>query len=245
MLTSVKNAQVKNWAKLKMKKFRMKTGMFLVEGEHLVTEVHHSNWEIEQIIVQNGMDAPEFAFDYSITIVAENVFQHITDTRTPQGIAAIVKMKEQEWVDPHTVLLIDSVQDPGNLGTMIRTADAVGFDAVIVGGKSVDLYNEKTVRSTQGSLFHIPVFQEKLSVKIPPLKEKGFAVWATTLDQAMSYKDVPVTSKVALLVGNEGNGVDGSLLDLADYNVKIPIHGQAESLNVSVAAGILMYHIKG
>ncbi|WP_404453439.1 RNA methyltransferase [Virgibacillus necropolis] len=245
MITSVQNAQVKNWAKLKMKKFRVKTGLFLAEGEHLVSEVHNSDWKIEEIIIQEGTNAPNFASEYPTIAVAENVFQHITDTKTPQGIAAIVKIVEPEWLDFSSVLLIDSIQDPGNLGTMIRTADAVGFDAVILGKHSVDLFNNKVIRSTQGSLFHIPVFQENLALKIPLLQKKGFTVWATSLENAQPYKEATVGNKMGLLVGNEGNGVDQSLIELADYNVNIPIHGKAESLNVSVAAGILMYHING
>ncbi|ASN05049.1 TrmH family RNA methyltransferase [Virgibacillus necropolis] len=245
MITSIQNAQVKNWAKLKMKKFRVKAGLFLVEGEHLVAEVHNSDWQMAEIIVQDGTMVPDFANQYLTTIVANNVFQHITDTKTPQGIAGIVKVKEPNWVDVKTALLLDSIQDPGNLGTMIRTADAVGFDAVIIGDHSVDLYNNKTIRSTQGSLFHIPVFHENLALKIPSLQEEGFTVWATSLENAQPYKKAIVDNKMGLLVGNEGNGVDQSLIDLADYNVNIPIHGKAESLNVSVAAGILMYHISG
>lgn len=245
MITSIQNAQVKNWAKLKMKKFRLKTGCFLVEGEHLVTEVHNSDWKIHELIVQEGTNAPNFVGEYPSTIVADNVFQHITDTKTPQGIAAIVEVKEPKWLDFNLVLLIDSIQDPGNLGTMIRTADAVGFDAVVLGDHSVDVYNSKVLRSTQGSLFHVPVFQETLTAKIPILQKDGFTIWGTSLDNALPYKESTVTNKMGLLVGNEGNGVDQSLIDLADYSVKIPIHGQAESLNVSVAAGIIMYHIKG
>ncbi|MFZ3576352.1 TrmH family RNA methyltransferase [Virgibacillus sp. DJP39] len=245
MITSVQNSQVKTWAKLKMKKFRVKTDLFLIEGEHLVAEVHDSDWRIEELIIQDGTPIPTFADQYTTTIVTANVFQHIADTKTPQGIAAIVSMREVEWVDVKNALLIDSIQDPGNLGTMIRTADAVGFDAVVIGDNSVDMYNEKVIRSTQGSLFHIAVFQENLDTKIPALQKEGFVVWATSLENAKPYKDVQVTSKTALLVGNEGNGVAQSLIDLSDCSVKIPINGKAESLNVSVAAGILMYHING
>lgn len=246
MITSVQNTQVKNWSKLKLKKYRVKTGLFLVEGEHLIMEAHKSNWEIEEIIFRDGTSIPSFADEYPSTTVAENVFQHITDTKTPQGIAAVVKIKDQNWpTNVNSALLIDSVQDPGNLGTMIRTADAVGFDAVVIGNNSVDIYNEKVIRSTQGSLFHLPIFQQNLTATIPSLQAENFSVWATSLENARSYKEVKVTDKMALLVGNEGNGVDHTLIDLADYNVIIPILGKAESLNVSVAAGILMYHMKG
>lgn len=245
IITSVQNTQVKNWSKLKMKKCRLKMDLFLIEGEHLLIEAHESDWEIQEIIVQDGTSVPDYADEYAITTVSDNVFQHITDTRTPQGVAAVVKIKGQIWPCANSVLLIDSVQDPGNIGTMIRTADAVGFDAIIIGNDSVDLYNEKVIRSTQGSLFHIPIFQADLTTAIPSLQKQDFTIWVTTLEQAQSYKDVSIDDKVALLVGNEGNGVEETLIDLADCKVKIPILGKAESLNVSVAAGILMYHIKG
>ncbi|WP_430784904.1 TrmH family RNA methyltransferase [Virgibacillus flavescens] len=245
MITSVQNTQVKNWTKLKMKKFRLMANKFLIEGEHLVTEAHNSNWVIDEIIIQKDATVPDFVRNYTTSIVTENVFHHITDTKTPQGIAAVVEMVSHEWMEPSKVIMLDAIQDPGNLGTLIRTADAVGFDAVIIGNNSVDVYNDKVVRSTQGSLFHIPVYQENLLATLPKLQKEGFTVWATSLENAKPYKEVNLSKKIGLLVGNEGNGVDKSLIKLADYNVKIPINGKAESLNVSVAAGILMYHIIG
>lgn len=245
MITSVQNTQVKNWTKLKMKKYRLKANKFLIEGEHLVTEAHNSNWNIVEIIIQNGTAVPDFVRNYTASTVTDNVFHHITDTKTPQGIAAVVEMVTHEWMNHNKVLMLDAIQDPGNLGTIIRTADAVGFEAVIIGNNSVDVYNDKVVRSTQGSLFHIPVYQEDLLATIPKLQKEGFSVWATSLDESRPYKEINLSKKIGLLLGNEGNGVDKSLIQLADYNVKIPIYGKAESLNVSVAAGILMYHIIG
>ncbi|MBC5637518.1 RNA methyltransferase [Ornithinibacillus sp. BX22] len=245
MLTSVKNDKVKALKKLHTKKERERTGTFFIEGFHLIEEAVHSNWNIKEIILQDGVELPSWANDYPILAVSENVFQHLTQTKTPQGIAAVVQMNNDTAVAGDYVLLLDRIQDPGNLGTIIRTADAAGFSAVILGEGTVDMYNDKVIRSTQGSIFHIPVFQDNLTSRIHDLKTSGFKIWASALTNSKDFHTVKTTQKVALIVGNEGSGIHQNVLDLADEVVKIPIYGKAESLNVSIAAGILMYHIKG
>lgn len=245
MLTSVQNDKVKNWRKLQKRKERLNSGTFLVEGYHLIEEAWKSEWDIEEIIVQQGSEIPAWCKDFSVVEVSELVFNHIAQTKTPQGIAAVIAMAQPAKIAGNCVLLIDGIQDPGNLGTMIRTADAAGFDAVLLGNGTVDLYNDKVIRSTQGSLFHISTFQVNLLEEISQLKAGGFNIWATALTNAKTYNTLGVSEKVALIVGNEGAGIQDSLLQAADTVVTIPIHGKAESLNVSVAAGILMYYIKG
>ncbi|GGB27861.1 putative tRNA/rRNA methyltransferase YsgA [Lentibacillus populi] len=244
MITSIQNDKAKQWHKLKKKKERVRSKTFLIEGFHLIEEAHASNWKIEEFILLEGTDAPGFSTDYPVFIVSPSVFNHISETKTPQGIAAVVRMKASVWESFEKVLLVDAVQDPGNLGTMIRTADAAGFDAVILGENTVDMYNNKVVRSTQGSLFHIPVFQESLLAKIPVLKDEGFTVWASALMNSVPFTAITPDRKVALIIGNEGAGITEEIIHLADHCVKIPIYGKAESLNASVAAGILMYYIK-
>lgn len=244
MITSAQNDKVKRWNKLHKRKNREQTGTFFIEGFHLIEEAYKSNWEIVEIIVQEGTEYPSWCGDSSVTFVGRNVFQYISRTKTPQGIAAIVKIKENEVTDATAVLIIDSIQDPGNLGTIIRTADAVGFDCVMLGEETVDLYNDKVIRATQGSLFHLPVLQVNIMNEITKLKEDGFTVWAAALANAVSYETVDTGDKTALIVGNEGSGIKDDLVQLVDSIVKIPIYGKAESLNVSVAAGILMYYIK-
>ncbi|WP_106496965.1 TrmH family RNA methyltransferase [Lentibacillus sp. Marseille-P4043] len=244
MITSVQNDKVKLWNKLKRKKDRNQTKTFLIEGFHLVEEVHSSDWEIKEIILQEGIPMPDFAVEYPVAVVSSPVFNHISNTQTPQGIAAVVKMKNYNQEMFEQVLILDAIQDPGNLGTMIRTADAAGFDAVVLGDNTVDMYNDKVVRSTQGSLFHIPIFQTNLLTKIPQLKMDGFTVWASALTNSSSYLEIKPSPKTALIIGNEGSGIHEDVLELADSCVKIPIYGKAESLNASVAAGILMYYIK-
>ncbi|WP_233881031.1 TrmH family RNA methyltransferase [Virgibacillus halodenitrificans] len=244
MITSVKNEKIKALRKLQKRREREVSRKFLVEGFHLVDEARRSNWEIDEVIIQEGTDIPEWCHQYKLFEVSSNVFQHFSQMKTPQGIAAVVNMNEIEEVKGNYMLLIDSIQDPGNLGTMIRTADAAGYDGIILGNDTVDMFNDKVIRATQGSIFHIPVIKGDLEEKVADLKNKGFQVWATALKNAKNYNEVNVEEKVALIVGNEGAGVKEPLLQLADSIVTIPIYGKAESLNVSIAAGILMYYTK-
>jgi RNA methyltransferase, TrmH family len=244
MITSVKNEKVKSWKKLHKRKERMTTSTFMVEGFHLLEEASNSDWEILEIIVQEGVALPEWTDKYPIVVVSENVLSHISQTKAPQGILAVIKMTEPKDRQGRHILIIDSIQDPGNLGTIIRTADAAGMDGIILGEGTVDLYNDKVIRATQGSIFHIPIYHANLREELKFLKEKDYSIWATALMQATNYNEVLTAGKVAIIMGNEGAGVDPELLEMADQIVTIPIYGKAESLNVSIAAGILMYHLK-
>lgn len=244
MITSVKNQSIKNWAKLTQRKYRNEQGLFIVEGEHLVEEALTSDREIETVVIEAGFEPRLDLSSQKIEFVSDHVFSHLAQTKSPQGILAIVKLKKIDHYLTNRLLLLDSVQDPGNLGTMIRTADAAGFDAVILGQGTVDLYNDKVIRSSQGSIFHLPIIQTDLSAEIDRLKASGVTIYASTLEQADPIDTIELADKMALMVGNEGNGVDARLLKQADHLVHIPIYGQAESLNVSVAAGIMMYHMQ-
>src|SRR5699024_7905796 len=153
-------------------------------------------------------------------------------TKSPQGIAAIVKMKQTEFKWSSKVLLVDAIQDPGNLGTIIRTADAAGFHSIILGNGTVDVYNDKVIRSTQCSLFHVTITQGYLQNIIPHLQLDGFSVPAPDLENSKIYNQVDRQDKTALIVGNVGSGIDNTVLKKANLIVKIPIHGQAESLIV-------------
>lgn len=245
MITSIQNNQVKSWKKLHTRKERMKTGLFLVEGFHLIEEAKQSDWNIKEIIIREGIEAPSWCEKQLIVVVSDSVFQHIAQTNTPQGIIAVIEMKKHTEFVGHQAILIDRIQDPGNLGTIIRTADAAGFSAVILGKGTVDLFNDKVIRATQGSLFHIPIIQADLLDEIQELKQAGFSIWATALQDSKIYTEMTVPEKVALVLGNEGAGVGEDILNAADSIVNIPIYGKAESLNVSIAAGILMYYIQG
>lgn len=244
MITSVKNNKVKAWKKLHTRKGRMNTKTFFIEGFHLLEEAINSNWNLQELIIQHDVDLPDWCNHLPVTEVSAHVFQQVSQTKTPQGIAAVAEMKESQDMAGNQILLVDAVQDPGNLGTMIRTADAIGFAGIVLGLDTVDVYNEKVIRATQGSIFHIPFCQTELTEAISKLQQQDFQVWATALEGAVDFDQQKVPEKTALLVGNEGAGVKAPLLKAADQTVKIPMDGKAESLNVSVAAGILMYYIK-
>lgn len=244
MITSTQNNFVKQVRKLQTRRERHKTKTFLIEGFHLVEEAIKSNWEIEQLIIRENESVPEWANHLPTINVSDHVFNYLSQTETPQGIAAVVKMNEKT-TDQHThVLLIDAVQDPGNLGTIIRTADAAGFSQVILGRGTVDLYNDKVIRATQGSLFHIEIVTADLIQTIERIRRDDFTIYASALENATSYKEVMPSEKVALILGNEGAGISDDILHVADERIHIPIYGKAESLNVSIAAGILMYALK-
>ena len=244
MITSLSNEKVKAWRKLHKRKGRKESRSFLVEGMHLIEEAWKSKQPIIEIIVEENRAIPDWCGDFQVERVSKQVFAYISQTTTPQGIAAVIGNQPKKRMTGKYMILIDGVQDPGNLGTIIRTADAAGMDAVVLGKGTVDLYNDKAVRATQGSLFHIPIYEADLLEEMNRLQEESYEIWATTLEDAMYYHEVEIPEKVALILGNEGSGIQQNLIEKADRKIKIPIYGQAESLNVSVAAGILMYHLR-
>ena len=249
-ISSPKNEKIKELVKLQTAKGRKKAGMYLLEGEHLVEEAIKERAQIKLIVVtSNRLEDYKNLLaqaDVQVLVVSQDVFHKLSMTETTQGILAVVEIVKQEIL-PHKgrLIVLDAVQDPGNLGTIVRTADAAGFDAVILGTGTVDLYNDKVLRSMQGSHFHIPVFQANLQEYLLILKEKGVQVAVTALHRnSKDYSDLQGATDVAIVVGNEGQGVSDDVIDLADVVVTIPMFGKAESLNVSIASALLMYKTK-
>ncbi|PLR98091.1 TrmH family RNA methyltransferase [Bacillus sp. T33-2] len=245
-IQSVNNPQVKQWKKLLGRKERQKAGAFIVEGFHLVEEALSAGTDIIEIIASEKAEMPQ-SWDYGdtiVTVVTDDIVRLLADTETPQGVFAVCRQPNISDLQGKTFLLVDSVQDPGNLGTMIRTADAAGIDAVIVGTGSVDIYNPKVLRSAQGSHFHLPVVSGDLFRWLERMRQHGIPVYGTALENAREYTEIAPGDSFALLVGNEGNGVRQELLDETTENLFIPIFGKSESLNVAVAAGILLYYLK-
>ncbi|WP_107942943.1 TrmH family RNA methyltransferase [Metasolibacillus fluoroglycofenilyticus] len=244
-IESTQNALVKHWKKLvTTRKEREKSGEFIVEGFHLVEEALKNKGQIVQIIVKDNVDLPMLwpIDDVVIVQVNEAVARELAETEQSQGVFAHCKQPKIEGMNEwRKVLLVDAVQDPGNIGTMIRTADAAGLDAVVLGKGSADAFNPKTLRSAQGSHFHIPVVRGELLEWVNNLQAEGVAVYGTALENAVSYKEIKATNAFALIVGNEGSGISPQLLAKTNQNIIIPILGQAESLNVAVATGILLY----
>lgn len=246
IITSTKNKCVKEVQALHKSRGRKKTKQFLLEGWHLVSEAHQAGVVFHHVFVEEKSleKAKEQFGNQSYTVVSSNVLKAMASTPTPQGIIAIASWIEQPNIETiqGAILVLDRVQDPGNVGTMIRTADAAGYQAVILSEDSADLYNPKVMRSTQGSLYHLPVIYTNLESWIQSFKTKGGKVYGTALDKnAIDYRTITPTGNFAVLMGNEGQGVSPLLLNQTTQNVYIPMRGQAESLNVAVATGILLF----
>lgn len=240
MIQSTNNQKIKQLAKLKQKKYREQAQEFLAEGEHLVSEACKRGVALEIFYT----DATLIPTDFSgqLTEVSAAVLEKLTFSKTPQAIVARCSYipKNFDLKKMKRVFLLDGLQDPGNIGTIIRTALAMGFDGLILSDDSVDLYQDKLLRSCQGANFYLPIKQASLLEVIPYLKEAGFQVYATALRNASPIQNFKATDKMAFVLGNEGNGVREATIDACDGAIYIPIQG-AESLNVAIAAGMIAY----
>lgn len=241
-ITSVKNQKIKQWKKLQTSKGRRETNQYVIEGEHLYLEAVKSAMILDTVVVtEKFLSKVNPAHLEQVILVTDDVMHTLSQTETSQGIFCILEIPEQRL--PKTFngkfVLLDGVQDPGNAGTIVRTADAAGFDGVIFGEGSVDPYNDKVVRSMQGSQFHIPIYRGNIRDMMGEFEY----IYGTALDKnAKDYREVPQTDNIAVILGNEGNGVSSEVLEATTHNLYIPIIGKAESLNVAIAGGILMYY---
>jgi TrmH family RNA methyltransferase len=250
-IISMKNTMVKEIKKLRIKKHREAQERYLIEGFHLIEEAIQANAEVEWVLLsQRGLEEwSEWISeqeDDRFIFVTEEILTSLSDLPTPQGMLAVVKMPKTEETLSYSGrwLLLDNVQDPGNVGTMIRTADAVGMTGVILGEGCSDIYSTKVLRAMQGSNYHLPIVRHPLAEAVEQFKQNNVPVYGTELNKAaVSYQELPKQEAYALIMGNEGQGVSAELLSLVDHSVYIPIIGEAESLNVAIAAGVLMYHL--
>lgn len=251
-ITSVNNPIVKAAAELKKKKVRQEQGLFIAEGLRTVEEAVESKCVVQIFYTAIEDDRTravlEKAAEKNVPLycVPDNVLKKIADTDNPQGVLAVCRMQqiklESLFATGEMLLVLDRVGDPGNVGTMLRTADAAGIGGVVLLEGCVDVYAPKTVRSTMGSLFHVPVFtgaKEELFVKAA--KRNGYELLVTALDGADNLYKANLRGRIAFVMGNEANGVTQTLLQEADKRVYIPMAGRAESLNVAMAAGIVMF----
>ena len=243
IITSKSNSVVKNAKKLHQKKYRKSA--YLIEGWHLFEEAVQAGVTIEKIFALESYREQLVAFPQTVW-VSEDILLDLADSQTPQGIVAVVQKEEVEQTDfsQGKFLFLEDVQDPGNVGTIIRTADAAGFTGVIVSDKSADIYSLKTLRSMQGSHFHLPIYQMSSQALLKETKEAAIPVLATTLSKvSVDYRELPPIENFVLVMGNEGQGISSLMAESADQLVHISMKGQAESLNVAVAAGILIFHL--
>lgn len=251
-LESAQNDHMKKWKKLQTRKGREKADSMLIEGEHLLSEALRSpRITIKRILVEGDSQEAVSTYlerypaisDYPVYLLSLSLYRQIAETETPQKIMAEVALPKSESIfsSDGLYLLLDRIQDPGNLGTLLRTAQAVGVTQVLVGNGTVDPFNSKVVRSSMGAILHVPLIQEDLKEVIPHLRQYGISIVGTSLHTEILYEEADYSSGCAILLGNEGQGVDPELQEMVDQAVKIPMPGGTESLNVAVAGGLLLY----
>ena len=259
MITSTNNQQMKQVSLLlKKAKERKNTQSFVVEGPRMVVEApvdslkavyvseNYANNE-ENTNLLNVLQDKCTQANAIYEIVADNVFKSVSDTQTPQGIMAVVAMPDyflEELLagEKTHLLILESIQDPGNLGTMVRTGEGAGVTGIIMNKTTVDLFNPKTIRSTMGSIYRVPFYvTEDLAGTMKTLQEKGISLYAAHLKGEHSYDEEDYTKACGFLIGNEGNGLSDEIANLADTYIKIPMEGQVESLNAAISATLLMY----
>lgn len=231
-VTSIHNDNVKYWVSLKNKKIRDKERKFIVEGDHLIEEARKNNL-IEYIISCVDEDA-----DFYVT---KEIMEKISDQKSISYNAAVVKFIPEDSVNGN-VIILDNLQDPGNLGTIIRSSVAFNIDTIIISDTSVDLYNPKVVRSTEGMIFNLNIIRRNLEGIIPVLKNLGYKIVGTDVNGGIDVRNIS-KENVAIIIGNEGNGMSENVKEMCDEFINIKINKSCESLNAGVAASIIMYEV--
>jgi len=253
MITSKENKIIKYINSLSLKKYRDESAEYVVEGIKMsleATEYSEISYVVicEELLNSNDYESIKSVLkkkisDESVVLVSKSVFSFISDTKTPQGILVVAKKNKKNISYSGNIFVLDEVQDPGNVGTIIRSLDSAGFSNLILSKGCADPYNPKVVRSTMGAIFRVDIeeLQEELVDKINKLKSNGYKIVVTSLDTNKYYYDIDFNEKVAIVIGNESKGVSKEIQTLADYKVKIPMIGKTESLNAAVATSIIAY----
>ncbi len=231
-ILSDNNQRIKELAKLNMSKYRKEMKMFLVEGAHLVNEARLANVLIEAF----SIDTKE-----GYTRISEKAMKKLCHTDTLVSEIGLCKMLDKNELS-NKILILDAIQDPGNLGSLMRSAKAFGFNTIVLGKGSCDIYNDKVIRSSQGAIFKLNFITSDLVEFIPTLKD--YLVYGTNVRKGISVSDCKKNKKIALVLGNEGNGISNEVDNVIENNIYIPLEN-VESLNVTVAGSILMYEFRG
>ena len=239
VITSVNNEHIKELIKLKDKKYRDNSDLFLVENEHLVLEANKLGLVNELILEKDTL----FPLDVTTTYVSRDVMRKLSSTDSIPKVMAVVSKKKEDYNYGERILALDCIQDPGNLGAIIRSAVAFNIDTIVISKDTVDLYNPKVVRATQGMMFHINIIRVDLVSFINSLKEEGYKIVGTKVTNGHDVRKAKIYSHFALIIGNEGRGVSENLDFLCDEYLYICMNANCESLNASVAASIIMYEI--
>ena len=251
IVTSPQNDKAKRWASLQHRKYRDRHGAFLAEGAHLVQEALAAGETVEAVVFDEGrgwpadLDRGLAAAAGEIVRASGEVMAKCTATDSPPPVFAVVRKRPPDpavlFRPGALIVALDGLRDPGNVGTIIRSADAAGADAVLLGKNTVDLYNPKTIRSTMGSLFHLPVAECDLAEWLPRAKAAGVAVYAARMEEADDVYSLDLTKDTWFVIGNEGAGVSPDVQRAAGAFVRIPMRGRAESLNAAMAATVLLF----
>ena len=243
IITSLENKKIKYINKLKNKKFRDEEGLFIVETKHLVEEAYKSGFLTEVYLVDTNIDASILEDDklnkYQIT---KEIMHKISSLESPSNFLGLVK-KLPTLNYGQRLLILDNIQDPGNLGTIIRSAVAFNLDTLILSNDCVDLYNDKTIRSSEGMLFRLNILREDLNTFLPELKDNNYTIYGTNVVDGSIVGDIKFPKKCAIIIGNEGSGMKDTLKKFVDQNIYIPMSANAESLNAGIAASIIMYEM--
>ncbi len=257
-ITSSSNPTIKEIKGLKRKKERWLKKLYLIEGVKIIGEYIKWVGVPESILFSNelldvtgGKELLKKIEKHNMELIniPYNLLKDLTDTENPQGILAVVKFNDSSFEEllqekNKFIIILDELQDPGNVGTIIRTADAFGANGIVMTNNCVDLYNPKVIRATMGSLFHIPiVFTENKTSLIGSFKNKGINVYSTSLEGEYYIHEMDLTKNIAIVIGNEANGVSDEMINISDGLIKIPMYGKAESLNAAVATSVAMYEV--
>lgn len=242
IITSKDNEIIKNIKKLKEKKYRLDS--YIVEGIKMVKEAINENQEIALIAIREDFKIDFDTKKIKIVTISNKIFNDISDVKTPQGILAVIKKNQNNQIETNQeyILALDSLQDPGNMGTIIRTADSANINQIIINKTTVDPYSPKVIRSTMGAIYRTNIIEvEDLKTTLKEMKSKGFQIITTDLKATQSIYDINYNNKTVVVIGNEANGVSQEILQTADKKVIIPMLGKTESLNASIAASIMIY----
>lgn len=238
-ISSLDNKKIKEYSKLKQKKYRDLSSKFIIEGEHLVEEALKSGFLLDVLVLESY----PFKIDFDITYVTKAILKELTDLETAPPVIGICKKLDIKKESSHKILILDNIQDPGNLGTIIRTSKAFGIDEILISKDSVDLYNSKVIRATQGIIFYLPVIRCDLEDEINDLKQAGITIYGTNVHNGIDIRtlDAKMKNDYAIVMGNEGNGVRNEIQKQVDKNLYINMDSTVESLNVSIATSIILY----
>lgn len=236
--TSINNDKIKNIKKLQTKKYRDLENKFFIESEHLIEEAYLSGC-LETLIVGENSN---FKMDVDTIIVSDSVKKYLTELESPKEVMGVCTKKEGS-IKGNRILILDGVQDPGNLGTIIRSSMAFNVDTIILSNDTVDLYNSKVVRASQGTIFNANIIRGDLLKIIPELKKQGYEIYATKVTDGFDVRDINPSHKIGIIMGNEGTGVKKEIFDLSEKYIYINMNKCVNSLNVAVATSIILYEL--